>query len=140
MKKIFLILVLALTFISLASVELHAQSRRSFGSAGVVPMPRLISPTSEVVNRKDKDGILFKWSSQQMPTGGRRKFRFQLYEGYDMYEQGLIFKKEIDPHVFEIFIERDKFEDGKAYTWSLRQRGSSPSWSRRSFYTFRLKK
>jgi len=140
MKKIFLILVLALTFISLVSVELYAQSRRSFGSAGHVPMPRLISPTSEVVNIKDKDGILFKWSSQQMPTGGRRKFRFQLYEGYDMYEQSLIFKKEIDPHIFEIFIKRDNFEDGKAYTWSLRQRGFSPSWSRRSFYTFRLVK
>lgn len=138
MKKIPLIIILILSFILLNGIGLYAQAPTRTGGGVVTPRVRLISPTSEVINIKDKGGILFKWSPHQIPSGGRRKFRFQLYEGYDMYEMNLIFKKELDPSTFEIFIEKDKFKDGAAYTWSIRQRGYFSNWSKRSFYSFKV--
>lgn len=123
------------------SCLLHAQVQSSrAGYSSNAPQPRLIRPTSEIVNIQDKKGILFKWSSQQIPSGGRRKYRFQLYEGYNMYKQNLIFKEELDPQTFEIFIEKDMFKNNTTYTWSIRQRGFSSSWSRRNFYSFKVLK
>lgn len=142
MRKVCLLLILISSFIFLNGLDsLQAQDRTAtIGSHMQVPRPRLIRPTSEVINIEDEEGILFKWSSQQIPSGGRRKFRFQLYEGYDMYEKNLIFKKELDPFTFEIFIEKDKFKNGQAYTWSIRQRGYFSNWSKRSFYSFKVVK
>lgn len=139
MKKMTIALLFAVVFIFLAIMDYtYAQSSRTCGSPVWVPIPRLIKPTSEVINIKDKDGILFKWSSKETPSGGRRGYRFQLYEGYDMYEKGLIFKKELDPHTFEIFVSGDKFKNKEVYTWSIRQRGHSSSWGKRGLYSFKV--
>ncbi len=141
MKKCLYILILTLPiYIGVVDPACGQSTRRTSGSSVHTPSPRLIAPTSEVVDIRGKDGILFKWSSHEIPSGGRRKYRFQLYEGYDMYEKNLIFKKEFPPDIFEIFIEKDKFKDGEAYTWSVCQRGYFANWSWRSFYSFKVVK
>lgn len=132
------IFITILTFIFLSAGLPYAQERGTTGSSVHVPRPRLIKPASEVVDISDEKGILFKWSLHEAPSGGRKKYRFQLYEGYERYEQNLIFKAELEWDTSEIFIEKDKFKNGSVYTWSLRQRGYSGNWGSRSFHSFKV--
>lgn len=138
MKRFLVLFLIICIFLTLGLDVAYAQRARGVSSYGIVPKVRLISPTPEVYDMAGEKGILFKWSPHKRPSGGRRKFRFQLYDDYEMYEKNLIFKKEIDPNTYEIFIPEDKFEDGGVYTWSVRQRSNSSVWSERSFHSFKV--
>ncbi len=110
----------------------------SGGGSLDVPQVRLLYPALETADIRGKNGILFKWSIHEIPSGGRLKYWFQLYKGYEMYGQDLVFKTELDRSRSEFFIKKDIFENGQVYTWSMRQRSFFCNWSKRSFCSFKV--
>lgn len=117
MKKTLLvvILILLLPFCALAK----GFGRGGFGG-GQPPEPRLVRPTSEMVDLRGKDNLEFKWWSNVGGYAGNQYFDFRLYKGYQMFEQTLIMKEQLPPHANNIIVNSNVFEDGQVYTWSLR--------------------
>ncbi|MBN3039215.1 MAG: hypothetical protein JW869_07370, partial [Candidatus Omnitrophica bacterium] len=120
MKRIILFSALV-GFFLFAGDKLCAQGTDSpFGADGKIPRPMLKEPTREVVEITGGTGIRFRWN----PRGISRGFIFAIYEGLEMYDENLIYKKKLSGAKREIFIEKEKFKSGLSYTWSIRQKNN----------------
>lgn len=145
MRRIILLflvaLVFCLVFSSVCSAG-EAQIRMHFGGGGIryVPQPRLIRPLSEVVDLKHAKGLVFEWSSHELPARGREYYQFKIYKGYQMYAANLYVKKKLSRGTTKIRIGADNFENGKVYTWVVRQRDNLHQWSSYSFHSFKVVK
>lgn len=85
-----------------------------------VPEPTLISPSDEIVDLRGKDYLEFRWSPHETAPLFKRFNDFRLYEGYDMIQSTLIYKKEICPRDSAVKIDSGVFKNGRIYSWSLR--------------------
>ena len=103
-----------------------------------VPAPRLILPASDKVVVEKGQPVVFKWSPHEAMFAGGRYYDFRLYEGYNMVQSSLIFKKRLPGNVRQYHMEGKFFKDGQVYTWSLRQGYSAIGKSNRSIQSFRV--
>ena len=135
MKKaiIFVTIILLATY-AYAQISVSGQ----YGRSTDVPRPRLLSPTTTEVNLSGERGLEFKWSPHEGLKFGRKYYDFRLYEGYDMVQDTLVFKKRVPGNEHNIFLGPDMFLQGKVYTWSLRIVYRGVGKSRRSFHSFRV--
>lgn len=114
-----IILVLSLGVLLCLPVVILA--RGGIGVFDTMAEPYLISPITEEVDLRGKDFLEFKWMSYASEVIHRRNYEFKLYAGRDMYADGLIEKQLLPNNTYSIKIDTKKFENGKAYTWALRQ-------------------
>jgi hypothetical protein len=117
-----------------------AVSSRGIGLGSYVPAPRLLSPGSENVNLGAKPYMTFRWSPHEKRLFGGNYYDFRIYSGTDMLESTLIYKEEVSGSLRRLEVSSDLFEEGRIYTWSLRQRYKSYGKSPRSIRSFRVTK
>lgn len=103
-----------------------------------VPQVRLISPISENVDVTGKDTLEFKWSPHEGVSGYREYYDFRLYKGYNMVETALVIKIRLSGDAYQFNVNADKFEKGRAYTWSVIQGYSGLKKSKEAFATFKI--
>lgn len=96
-------------------------ARGEIGLFDTMAEPYLVSPITEEVDLRGKDFLEFKWMSYASEVIHRRNYEFKLYEGRDMYADGLMEKQLLPSNTYVIKIDTKKFENGKVYTWALRQ-------------------
>ena len=121
-----------------ASVWARSLSIQSdIGESDFVPPPRLISPSTDVVDLRGMSSLEFRWSPHEGDPTQREYYDFRLYKGYQALGGALIYKVRVPRNVWSILITADLFENGAAYTCSLRQvyRGLK---SRRTFQSFKI--
>ena len=129
-----------LTTLIILSLAAPAMGRMMHDSRGVdyVPPPRLMAPTTEEVDLTGKTELEFKWSPHEGQRDIRKYYDFRLYKGYNILEDSLIFKEQVDPSIYQISIKSDMFEAGQVYTWSLRQIYEPSHKSDRSMASFKV--
>ncbi|MFA5270805.1 MAG: hypothetical protein WC412_00495 [Candidatus Omnitrophota bacterium] len=128
----------ALVLISLCVAPLFARNF-SFGPARSFekpPEPRLVCPINDVVALSG-DTLLFKWWHADI---GIDRYEFNLYKGSQMFSDGLMLHKILPFSQSSIKIDAGLFENGRVYTWSLRQVTDSGLKSDKSFITFSVLK
>lgn len=141
--KIFLAFIVMMSFILSDLFNMGAHAARGgrisrFAGDEFVPEPRLIAPVTETVDLTGKASLEFKWSPHEGSAIDRDYYDFRLYEGYDMLESSLVFKKKVSPREFSITIPSETFKDGQSYTWSLRQVYTGSEKSRKSTQSFKI--
>ena len=139
MRKIMLLAAAAVILSS--AVSYGRMAGGSIGSLeGNVPRPRLIHPVGESVELEGKKAVKFRWGLHRGVGlgGGRRYFEFRLYEGYDLAEQGLVFKRDLYGDRGSLKVDAGLFEAGRTYTWSLRQCYKGRGKSDRSTHSFKI--
>lgn len=132
---------IALIFI-LASIILLPVWLYAFGGGNaLVETPRVIyedPPDGATLDLTGKNELIFKWQPLPIPSGGRECYKFTLYKesGY-----GEIVSQIIDPRTFSVSVGAEKFEDGKTYRWSIKQRDDwTMNWSRYDVWYFKVVK
>ena len=105
-----------------------------------VPRPRLILPASDNVNIAGKKTVEFIWSPHEGRQSSDRYYDFRIYKGYNMVESTLIFKETFPGNVHDAEIDASLFDNGRVYTWSLRQGYKAAGKSRRSMQSFTVTK
>lgn len=139
MKKSFLFcLVFLLFFLSLFCQEVCAI--RVIEVCDYVPRPRLIYPVSEKINLEGSKTVAFKWSPHESRSLGRRSYDFRVYKGTEMTAPNLVYNEMLSGEKRKIEVNADIFENGKTYTWSIRQVYRGTGKSTRNFNTFRIVK
>ena len=130
MKKI-LLFALCITLISVFSW--------AGGERESVPRVRYIEPKNDhTVDLTGKKSLVFKWKSSPTPSGGRRAYRFTVYKGFG-YER--VISENLDHKIYSREVPAELFEDGKLYTWQVKQRdGRTHVWSMDSRWSFKVKK
>jgi len=133
-KTVFIIMFL------IAATAASAQMMLTDQDPQYVPVPRLLYPASDEVVIEEGKPLVFKWSPHEKLSASGRYYDFRLYDGYDMVQSNLIFKKRLDGDVSQYHMESGMFKEGRVYTWSLRQGYSGIGKSRRSVQSFRVVK
>ena len=131
--------ILITAIILLTAIPAYPQAgNRDIGLGSFVPAPRLLQPRNDVVDLEGKPYMTFRWSPHETLSLGSNIYDFRLYRGTDMLESTLIYKEEIPGPTHEHEVSADLFEDGRIYTWSLRQKYRSAGKSRRSVQLFKV--
>jgi len=141
MKRVFLLAAVSLLFS--ASVLTGSQAYTILqGSSALSQAPevRLIKPVQEEVVLSGEKELEFKWSPHEGSLSDRQYYDFRLYKGYDMVESNLILKKRIPHNTYQVSLNADLFEDGRIYTWSLRQVYNDSRKGIRSYQSFKVVK
>ena len=99
--------------------------------------PDLISPCSVEITLDPGAGLLFRWMPEIYRTD---RFEFRLYRGYSAVADNLVLKKNVPAHASSLKLDRDLFEDGRVYTWSLVRVLVTGEKSGKAFASFRVKK
>ena len=121
MKPAFLRRIL-LAFVLFFLTALSAFARGTdFGLSSDVPEPRLLAPISAKVDLTGRDSLEFKWSPFEGRQWLRKYYDFRIYKGRDMVEANIIYRKHVAPATYSVVLGSDFFQDGRVYTWSLRQ-------------------
>jgi hypothetical protein len=128
--------------LSTAIAAAPAQSfltEHDIGESDYTAPPRLIKPSTDVVDLSGKDCLEFSWSPHEGDQVKREYYDLRLYRGRQAYGQYRIYMVRIPPRQWSVCIESGMFEDGAYYTLALRQvyRGFK---SKRTFQTFRVMK
>lgn len=97
--------------------------------------PRLDYPAGEQAILTGKDFLEFKWLNNYI---GIRGFVFKIYKGYDMYEQGLLYKQNIPANISSVKIKSGLFAHGEIYTWSLFAIALDGQYGNKSFNSFKV--
>lgn len=134
MKKIFIFLTL---FIALTATGLFAARGGGTFARAQVPEVAYMEPDNDsVVDLSGKSILTFTWKSVPIPSGGRAAYKINIYNGFG-YD--VAFSETLDPKVFSTEVPADKFEDGKIYSWHVKQRDDrSMSWSRYDTWSFKV--
>jgi len=103
-----------------------------------VPQPVLISPVKDTADITGKDSLEFKWSSHESANGFRKYYDFRLYAGTNWVQSALIYKEQVDSQQYMKSLPANMFENGKTYTWTLRQVYDVSRKSDRSYNTFKV--
>lgn len=107
------------------------------GESDYIPPPRLISPSTDVVDLHGAECLEFRWSAHEGNQVKREYYDLRIYKGAQAFGQDRIFIARIPPRQWSACVSSDIFENGGIYTFTLRQayRGVK---SRRTFQTFRV--
>jgi hypothetical protein len=140
-KQVISILILVLISIPMSA---HAFNRprglaiKGKGTAEQVPEPKLKSPLSKKVDLAGKKELEFVWSPHVGRSHDMNYYDFRLYAGKKMVEKTLILKKKVstDLHIFKV--NSDVFEEGKTYTWSLRNVYTRGRKSKKNYHSFTI--
>lgn len=131
----------ALAAIALSSVSAPAQnmlSRYDIGESDFIPPPRLITPSTDVVDLRGKTSLEFRWSPHEGDSIQRDHYDFRLYKGYQAFAAQRIFKALIPPRQWSLQVSAELFENGSTYTLALRQVYTGSAKSRRTFTSFKV--
>jgi hypothetical protein len=124
----------------LANTATAALMMRERSMSDNVPDPVLLSPVQESVDLTGKASLEFRWSPHERARGFRRFYDFRLYEGTNEVESTRIYKEEVPPEQHNKSLPTKMFDNGKVYTWTLRQVYDEGRKSRRSYNTFKVVK
>jgi len=129
----------SLFLVALFLALILTQSAWAVGRRNNTPLVRYLEPRNDsVVDLKGKDKMIFSWKKTPIPGGGRAKYKFELYDGFG-YDR--IVSENLKHDVYNMEIPADKFEDGKLYTWQVKQRDATTRiWSRDDRWSFKVKK
>ena len=110
---------------------------RDIGESEHIAPPRLIVPSTDVVDLRGRDCLEFKWSPHEGDQVMREYYDFRLYKGSQAYGQARIYITRVPPRQWSICVDTSIFENGATYTLALRQvyRGLK---SKRTFQTFKV--
>ncbi len=124
---------------ALAACAAAQMSRADFdiGESDYIAPPRLITPSTDVVDLSGKDCLEFSWSSHEGDPIRRDHYDLRIYKGYQAYGQYRIYKELLPPRQWSVCVSADMFEDGSAYTIALRQVYSGVK-SKRTLQSFRV--
>jgi hypothetical protein len=115
-----------------------SMGRFDIGESDFIPSPRLIRPSTDVVDLRGTEALEFSWSPHEGDPTQRDCYDFRLYKGDQAFGPALIFKMRLPPRQWSIWISADLFEDGAMYTCTLRQVYVGSARSRRTFWSFRV--
>lgn len=104
-------------------------------SSDITTAPRLACPINPEVTITG-DTLEFKWWPGNI---GVNAYQFTLYKGGGSSGDILVSKK-LPFGVDFIKVDTKLFENGKTYTWTLRQQASDGIWGDSSFNTFKVNK
>lgn len=133
MKKLFILALVLLAASQSFALNCGIRTRDDY-----VPQPQLLEPNKDTADISGKEYLVFSWSPHEQTRGFRAYYDFRLYNGYDMLASTLIMKKRVDPHTFSLKLPSSMFEDGRVYTWSLKQVYDPIRKSLRSFNSFKV--
>ncbi len=138
-RLLFITVLSATAVISLTVCALAQMSRAEFdiGESSYIPPPRLIAPSTDVVDLSGQDCLEFKWSPHEGNPTKRDHYDLRLYKGYQAYGQYRIYKTFLPPRQWSLCLSADMFEDGGVYTCTLRQAYSGVK-SKRTFQSFKV--
>jgi hypothetical protein len=139
-KRLYLTtLVSAAAFMALAVCAAAQMNRADFdiGESDYIAPPRLITPSTDVVDLSGKDCLEFSWSSHEGDPIRRDHYDLRIYKGYQAYGQYRIYKELLPPRQWSVCVSADMFEDGSAYTIALRQVYSGVK-SKRTLQSFKV--
>lgn len=126
--------------IGLFSVCAWAQVLRmqhDIGESDFVPPPRLIEPSTDVIDLRGKDSLTLRWSPYEGDPIKREYYDLRLYKGYQALSPYLMLKMRVPRNVWSVQLRSDIFENGIAYTCALRQVYLGLK-SRRTFWSFKI--
>lgn len=124
------------TFSVCAAAQMN-MADRDIGESDYIAPPRLIKPSTDVVDLSGKECLEFSWSPHEGNPIKRDHYDFRLYKGSQAYGQYLIYKVMLPPRQWSICVGAGMFEDGGVYTCALRQAYSGVK-SKRTFQTFKV--
>lgn len=107
------------------------------GESDYIAPPRLITPSTDVVDLTGKDCLEFSWSSHEGDPIRRDHYDLRIYKGRQAYGQDRIYKAILPPRQWYLCASADIFGDGGVYTVTLRQVYSGVK-SKRTFQSFRV--
>jgi len=139
MKRYSIIVFMFMVTVMLASAAFARSGRIMMFESNLIPQPRLLYPRIDKVDLTGKKELVFRWSPHEGSISKRKYYDFRLYRGYDTYEKNLIIKKQVPPTQYNWNLSTSYFENGKVYTWSLRQKYYTGK-SRRSWNSFTVTK
>jgi hypothetical protein len=131
-KSVLLMSIWLLVFFTAMAVT--AQPERS-----TIPRVAYYAPDNDTtIDLTGKETLVFRWSPQGIPSGGRIAYRFRVYKGFS-YD--VLAGQDLGPGTFSIEVPADKFEDGKLYSWHVQQRdGANMQWSLYHTWSFKVEK
>jgi hypothetical protein len=136
MKKITIVLLLFSIFPVSPVFADYLDNPRLQSLLRSVSDPKLIYPSNEEVDLSGKDSFEFHWALYSTNLVSRDYIEFRLYEGEKTGEDNLILEKQLSPDTYSMKVNPRLFEEGKIYTWSIRQfflRGQGSGASAASF-------
>lgn len=107
------------------------------GESDYIAPPRLIAPSTDVVDLSGKDCLEFSWSPHEGNPIKRDHYDLRIYKGRQAYGQDRIYKAILPPRQWSICLGADMFENGGMYTCALRQVYQGVK-SKRTFQSFRV--
>ena len=134
MKKVFILMVLMLTFNAACFAGVVGFSLNN-GLNNNPPEPRLRYPIYDTVVISGDQPLEFTWWNDLADTRG---FVFKIYKGYNMYADNLLLKEELPADAASTKVQANLFEAGKVYTWSVVRISLAGFKSDRSFNSFKV--
>jgi hypothetical protein len=133
---------LAPVIVSLLAACSSAQVRAGdfdIGESDHIAPPRLIEPSTDAVDLSGRDCLEFRWSPFEGDPIRREYYELKIYKGRQAYAAARIYMARVPPRQWAACVSSWLFEDGQAYTVTLRQayRGAK---SRRTFQSFTVVK
>lgn len=132
-KFLVIMVLFSLSVTPLLAINFFSGPSRSFEKP---PEPRLVCPINDVVVLSG-DTLLFKWWHANI---GIDRYEFNLYKGSQMFSDYLMLSKILPFSQSSIEVDASLFENGRVYTWSLRQATDSGLKSDKNFITFSVVK
>jgi hypothetical protein len=102
------------------------------------PPASLVYPAREEADLTGKESLEFQWSDDY-PTE-TEGYEFKLYKGYNMTGANLIFQQDLSSSASSLKLNSDKFENGQAYTWSIKRVANCGRKSDPAYNSFKVKK
>ncbi|MDD5440564.1 MAG: hypothetical protein PHS37_10310 [Candidatus Omnitrophica bacterium] len=128
------------TVLLIAGLVVPAYARMGFNGAQVfVPEVEYETPKrQEIVDLSGQTVLAFRWRPTPIPSGGRKCYKFTLYSAFS-YD--VIQKETLDPKTTSVEVPAGIFENGKTYTWEVKQRDDrTGNWDHPRRWSFTVKK
>lgn len=130
---------IAVILTTLSLLPGRAASVMLYGSGGAVdyaPQVRIISPDDETVDLTGRNALVLRWSRLEGDSMERRYYDVRVYRGRETLENTLIFSAQTPPDADTVRVPSSLFDNGRTYTWTIRQRYYGLAQSRRAYAVF----
>jgi hypothetical protein len=98
----------------------YAIGRDGFGIEADIPPPRIISPSSDIVEVASS-GVLLRWSIHESLDKGTFHYDIRVYKGSQRIMDERVYKTDVPAGERQVYLPADIFDGGGVFTIALRR-------------------